>query len=411
MRVLLSDGAGLTARQCASVLSEAGHTVEVLSPDPLCLCRFTRRVRRVHRIPSYGADPFGWLEAALAVYTRDRFDVLLPTQEQVAVLSAVPDRLREAGVATAVPRFDALASVQDKLSAFATLRELGLPQPDASVITSPQELAGWEDFPVYLKTPIGTATAGVHRVDSAADLDGLPPSWAAASRAGGLLAQTPVSGRLAMVQSVFDHGKMVAFHANARLREGARGGASHKRSLDLPTVHDLMALLGTRLSWHGALSADVILGPDGPVFIDINPRLVEPVNALRSGVDLVGAMLDLAFHRPTAPQPPGRTGVDTHQLLLAVLGAAGSRGKRRDVAAELRAALSRRGSYRNSAEELTPTRRDPRSVSLLALAAAATLARPGTWRWFATGSVTAYALTPTGWSRILNQRPSAESTA
>src|SRR6266536_4062002 len=118
MRVLLSDGAGLTARQCATVLFEAGHTVEALSPDLLCLCRFTRRVRRIHQVPSYGADPFGWLEAALTVYERGRFDVLLPTQEQVAVLSAVPDRLRQAGIATVVPPFDALARVQDKLSAF-----------------------------------------------------------------------------------------------------------------------------------------------------------------------------------------------------------------------------------------------------------------------------------------------------
>ena len=33
-------------------------------------------------------------------------------------------------------------------------------------------------------------------------------------------------------------------------------------------------------------AADVIDGPAGPVFIDINPRLVEPVNALESGVEL-----------------------------------------------------------------------------------------------------------------------------
>jgi hypothetical protein len=98
--------------------------------------------------------------------------------------------------------------------------------------------------------------------------------------------------------------------------------------------------------------------------------------------------------------------VDTHQLLQAILGAAARRGKRRDVAAELGAALSRRGSYRNSAEELTPTRRDPQAVSQIALAAAVNLIRPDTWRWFASGSVTAYALTPAGWSRILNQRPS-----
>ena len=72
------------------------------------------------------------------------------------------------------------------------------------------------------------------------------------------------------------------------------GGASHKLGLDLPEARTHMAALGAFLDWHGALSADVILGPDGPRFIDINPRLVEPLNALASGVDLTGALLEVA---------------------------------------------------------------------------------------------------------------------
>ena len=398
MRVLLSDGSGLTARQCATLLSKAGHTVEALSPEPLCLCRCTRHVRRVHRVPSIGTDPFGWLDAALAIYQRGGFDVLLPTQEQVAVLASAPDRLRAAGVATAVPAFDAVARVQDKLSAFATLTELALRQPASTVITSAAELAGWRDFPSYLKVPIGTASAGVCRVRSAVELAALPSSWAAAADNGRLLAQRFVPGNLAMVQAVFDHGRLVACHANERVREGAGGGASLKRSLDLPAVREQMGRLGEGLAWHGALSADVILGPDGPVFIDINPRLVEPMNAWRSVVDLVGALLDIALGRPTAQQPPGTPGVRTHQLLLAILGAAGRRGLRRDVLGEIVTALTGRSDYAGSTEELTPRPwADPRSLAVLVAASAAVLVRPATGRWFSGGSVAAYALTPEAW--------------
>ena len=50
--------------------------------------------------------------------------------------------------------------------------------------------------------------------------------------------------------------------------------------------------MGESLSWHGALSLDVVLAPDGPRVIDVNPRLVEPGNAWRAGVDLVGATGD-----------------------------------------------------------------------------------------------------------------------
>src|SRR5580692_3274430 len=70
MLILLSDGAALTARQCATVLDRAGHRVEALSPAGLCLCRMTRHVRRVHHVPALGRDPFGWLEAALDVAER-----------------------------------------------------------------------------------------------------------------------------------------------------------------------------------------------------------------------------------------------------------------------------------------------------------------------------------------------------
>ncbi|MEV0386728.1 hypothetical protein [Nonomuraea sp. NPDC050643] len=405
MRILLSDGSGLTSRQCAALLSRAGHVVEALSPDPLCICAFTRHVRRVHRVPAFGDDPFGWLEAALAAYTTGDFDVLLPTQEQVAVLSRAADRLQGLGVATAVPPFAALAMVQDKVSAFATLDRLGLPQPPSAIITSAQEWAAWHDFPAYLKTPIGTATSGVRRLDGPGDLS--DPGWPAED---GLLVQREVPGPLVMVQSVFAAGELVAFHTCLRTGQGARGGASHKRGVELPAVREHVRELGGALGWHGALSADVILGEQGPVFIDINPRLVEPMNALLSGVDLVSPLLHLARGRPPTPQPPGTPGVATHQLLLAVLGAAQHSERRSAVLGEFVAATLHRRGYAHSKEELTAGF-DSRSALLLALALGATLARPASWRWFASGSVAAYALSPAGWRHILEHQPAGRDRA
>ncbi|HLN05802.1 MAG TPA: hypothetical protein VK217_05965, partial [Acidimicrobiales bacterium] len=258
MRVLLTDGSGLTSRQVATRLSISGHVVEVLTPDPLALTRFTRHVRRTHRVPPYGADPFAWLEAALGVYKAGHFDVLFPTQEQVAVLARSEDRLRSLGVATAVPSFDALVRVQDKLAAFATLGALDIPQPRAAVLTTPDELTRWESVPAFVKTPIGTATTGVRFVTEQAELSTLASVWGDAGvfSDGGVLVQSPVEGQLIMVQSVFFEGRMVASHANLRVREGVSGSASHKEGVDLPDVREHLTLLGGRLGWHGALSAD-----------------------------------------------------------------------------------------------------------------------------------------------------------
>ncbi|HTN78290.1 MAG TPA: ATP-grasp domain-containing protein [Acidimicrobiales bacterium] len=394
MRVLLSDGSGLTARQCAGRLHAAGHHVEVLSPDPFCLCRFTRNVARVRRVPAFGPDPLGWLDVSLEVYRTGGFDVLLPTPEQVAVLSWASARLDAAGVATVVPPFSALTALQDKVSASATLTRLGIPQPVTATA-----FAGWSRFPAFVKDPVGTASGGVKRVTTKSELENV-----AAGRS--VVIQAAVDGPLVMCQSVFDHGRLIAFHANQRTGEGVRGGASHKLSLSVPEVRRWFEVLGADLQWHGALSADVVLATTGPSFIDVNPRLVEPENAFLSGVDLVGAMLELAGGGHPALRPESRSEVATHQFLLAVLGAAQD-GQRRAIAAEIAHAARRTGDYRGSREELTPLRHDPLSAVPVALAVVATVAVPSTWSWFATGSVSNYALTGDGWRQLRESDPPA----
>ena len=104
-----------------------------------------------------------------------------------------------------------------------------------------------------------------------------------------------------MIQALADGGRLVAFNANARVREGAGGGASVKESLALPEMATHVERLVRALRWRGPISFDAILTDSGPLVMDVNPRLVEPINAWASGVDLVGAMLDLAFARP-APE-------------------------------------------------------------------------------------------------------------
>jgi len=420
MLILLSDGAGLTARQTATVLARAGHRVEALSPAGLCLCRMTRHVRRVHDVPALGRDPFGWLEAALDVAARRGADVLLPVQEQVAVMALARDRIAGAGLVTAVPGFAALAQVQDKVSAFRTLAQAGVPQPAAAVAASVAEIeaaaaelagagqagagsagAGQAGWPLFVKMPIGTASAGVRRAGSPDELRQVARDYERLGALGpdGVLVQAPVAGPLAMVQAVFARGELVAFHACERVREGAAGGSSHKLGLGLPEAREHMAALGAFLDWHGALSADVILGPDGPRFIDINPRLVEPLNALACGVDLAGALLEVAAHGSGQPQPAAVPGARTHQLLLAVLGAA-QQGGRRDVARELARAVLHRGEYRGSREELTPGQGDPLAPLPVTVTALATLIRPDAWRHFVGGSAGAYSLTPAAWRQI-----------
>ena len=411
MRVLLSEGSGLTSRQTATRLHALGHTVGVLSSDPIALTRFTRTVRSWHRVPEFGLSPFAWLDAAIDIVRRHRYDLLFPTQEQVTVLSWAVGTTKLDGVRTIVPPFESLRAVQDKISARSTLESLGIAQPPSTVLRDLDQLRSWNEFPVFIKTPIGTATSGVRRVDDRDDLAALIRDWSMATALGderdGVLAQAPADGPLAMLQGVFDRGRLIAFNANLRTREGARGGASHKRSLVQPDARTAVETLGRELSWHGALSADVILTSDGAVVIDVNPRLVEPGNASRAGVDLVDAMLDAAFGRQASPRPTGRADVKTHQLLLAILGAA-QHGGRRGIVDELLGAVRHTGEYADSSEELTPIAHDWRAALPCVAAAAATLVKPTTWEWFSSGSVASYAISPEGWRIICSRARPAD---
>ena len=111
-----------------------------------------------------------------------------------------------------------------------------------------------------MKLLIGTATNGVRLVGDPSGLAGVLVDAEASDAfgAGGVLAQTPAAGPLAMAQCVFAYGELIAAHENLRVREGAAGSASHKRSVDLPAVREHLEALGRHLGWHGALSADTL---------------------------------------------------------------------------------------------------------------------------------------------------------
>jgi biotin carboxylase len=404
LRVLVTDGSSLTARQAVTALAARGAIVEMVDPGLIPLGLFTRFVRKSHRVPAYGSDPWGWLDATIRVLERGGHDALFAAHEQTAVLSLAADRVRATGAGLAVPSFGSLWRVQDKAHAIGTLAAAGLRHPATTVAETQAEAASaGVDAPLYVKTRIGTASAGVARVEDAAGLVAATARFAGegAFESGGVLLQEAVPGELAMIQAAFDQGELVAHHANLRLREGADGGASHKRSVAIPELRDDLARLGRELAWHGALSLDAVLTPAGPSYIDVNPRLVEPANAQRSGVDLVGSLLDLSLGRRVAPSDPGRPGVLTHQLLLAILGEAQRGGGRRGVAAELVQAARGRGTYAGSREELTPLAGDALAAVPVTAVAASLMAYPGAYSWFTSGAVANYSLTAGAWRQIV----------
>ncbi|MFO0603543.1 MAG: hypothetical protein U0324_10240 [Polyangiales bacterium] len=407
VRVLMSEGSSLSARESLTALGLAGCRVEVLDGAPLCLARFSSRCARVRPAPRFGDDPAGYLAAARDALRGGAFDALYPAHEQAYLFAAVRDELA-AHAALALPDFDAFERVQSKVAFAGLLAELGAPAPPTEVAFDEAALRrAARPLPVYVKAAFGTATAGTFRVDDARGLDAAVVALRGALGDGAVV-QRLVEGALGRAQAVFDRGRLAGLHACVQRREGVGGGDIAKESLDAAVVCEHVERLGARLGWHGGLSLDFILdGAGGPWFIDGNPRLVETGNALAAGLNLPALLVAVSLGRAPGGVSTGRAGVRTHMALQALLAAARARGQRRDVARALADVARRRGLFDGSEEELTPARGDALAAFPVAAVAAALMAAPSGWRAFAGGAVRAYAATPevVRYARALRPRP------
>jgi len=378
LRVLLSEGSSTSAREAITILGLSGHVVEVCDPSPWCLGRYSRFVRKFHHCPGLRNDPAGYLAFVEELLAARHFDVLLPIHEQGFLFARVLERLRR-HTGLALPSFESYRTAHSKAGFSRLLIELGLPQPATSIVASESELRAATRFPAVIKISVSTASRGIWFVRGESDLESAVTDLKAnGAFAGGVLVQEFVAGTTEKAQSVFCRGQVIGFHAYRQIVPGLGGGEAIKQSVSRPNIRGMLAAIGDKLSWHGALSIDYLM-PDNdtqPLLIDCNPRLVEPMSAYFAGVDLVGLLLELSIDAAPAALPESREGVRTHLAMQALLGCASHGGTRRDLMRECGRLLTGGGPYAASREELTPVRSDWLSAVPLALTAGLLLAAP-----------------------------------
>jgi predicted ATP-grasp superfamily ATP-dependent carboligase len=378
LRVLVSEGSSTSAREAITILGLSGHHIEVCDPSPWCLSRFSRLVGKFHHCPGLRDDPAGYLAFIEQRLADGKFDVLLPTHEQGFLFARAKQRI-EGRAGIALPSFASYRTAHSKAGFSRLLDRLGLPQPPTQIVTSARPLREAIRFPAVVKTAVGTASRGIWFIRNASDLEGaLHDLDAGDAFAGEVLVQDLIAGTTEKAQSVFCHGQMIGFHAYRQIMPGVGGGEAIKQSVKRPVVRAHLEKVGQALDWHGALSIDYIM-PDGggtPLLIDCNPRLVEPVNAYRSGVDLVGLLLRISLGETPAALPEGREGVLTHLAMQALLGCGARGGTRRNIARECVRLFAHSAPYADSTEELMPVETDWISAVPLVVTAALLLASP-----------------------------------
>ncbi|MGA2570041.1 MAG: hypothetical protein ABSF23_05940 [Terracidiphilus sp.] len=397
-RILISEGSSLSARQIITALGMAGYRVGVCDPNPRCLGRFSRYVTQYYRSPVAGREPERYFDFVAGVLRRDHWDVLLPAHEQAFLFSREKSRIPTTA-AIALAEFLSFVQVQGKPALTRTLARLGLPQPTSHIVRTQAELLAESCFPFYLKADYGTASTAVWCIRD----DGELQTRVAELAEGGLIdgvrgfvVQEPVEGPQERVQAVFDRGRLVACQAYRQALAGPGGGDIAKLQVERPAIRQCVEKLGEALAWSGALSLDYILRgkEETPVFIDANPRLVEPMNAVFSGLNLAEILVRVSLGEEVKGAKSSRSGVRTHMLLMALLAAAEKRSSRFDVLAELVRVLTGRGVYRGSREELLPLGIDFKCLFPLAHVLIRLLLRPASAVLIRESTIAAYSLSP-----------------
>ena len=389
--VLLTEGSSLTSREVVTCLGPAGYHVEALDPDRVCVARFSRWVRRVHRCPLAGDDPLAYLRTLERVVAERSIDVVLPTHEQAWLLSAGRGLLGP-GVRVALADASAFARVQSKIAFARLLDELELPQPAWRLARTENDLEGVA-FPYWLKRPFSTAGQGVRAVT-----DARSRAAAVAQLLGDqteqVMAQQAADGEYGQVQALFETGRLVAVHTSVQQGSGVGGSAAARVSVDHPAARRHVALLGEALGWHGGLTLDYLHVDGVPSYIECNPRTVEPGNAAASGVNLPDLQVRLTLGERLAGPVVGRAGVRSHGTLALLFGAAARGDGRRALLHQFGSSLRHTGPCANSSEQLTPVRRDPPSLIPLALVLARLLVSPAGASRIAAQAVGSYSIGP-----------------
>lgn len=202
-----------------------------------------------------------------------------------------------AGVTT-VNDARSIRGVRDKALAAALGSARGLPLPRTYAVAHPELLAEIPDaeYPLVVKPADGSSGRGVHLVPSPDRLAALLPELAAE---GVLIAQPYVPNAGTDIKVYCVGGEL---HATERCSPLHPDAAVRERRVPLPAeVADIAARVGEvyGLDLYGV---DVLLGPDGPVVVDVNdfPSFRQvPQAAAR----VAGAVLDLARAGGRTPAP------------------------------------------------------------------------------------------------------------
>lgn len=408
-RILLTEGTTTSARQTIFALAPLRPVIDVCDSQPLSSLAFASfQVRGRFRCPAFNRDPEAFIRFVLQRVRNFRYDVLLPTHDEIYAVAAFRERFARY-VNLAIPEFEALRLLQSKASFVRLLTELRLPFPPTVVGRTQHELKPSWDGPCFVKLAHGTAGCGVWFAENEQalrlHLDWLEHENLLDGRRE-ILVQQQAPGTLCVAQAVFQLGRFVAWHGYQARALGVGGSPRARIGVFHPLVKTHVEKLGNHLRWHGAMFIDYLFDErtGKPAYIDANPRIGETLNATLSGMNLANVLVKVAGGEQIAGCAVGKAGICTHSALTSILHAALQSGSRTKVIAEIVNAVLNRGLYSRSSEELTRLREDPPSILPLLVLCLRLFCNPRIGEGLVRRSVAKYGLDEEAVTRIMSLR-------
>ncbi len=313
MRVLVTGGEKTGALAAIRALRAAGHQVWAAASTSRAYAARSRASAGLVLLPDAGREPDGFTDGIERAVTQLALDLVIPgTEPDLIAISRGRERLMPAAAGT--PELERVLRITDKSVVYRLASEAGLQIPATTVIDGDRAslVKEFENrLPVLMK-PVRSEQARengvlvrteVRVVRSPEKLrrlcDGL--------EAGQWLLQARVDGQLGAICGLAWGGEVVsvAHQRTQRVWPPGAGVSAYAQTVEADqALEEGVGRLIRSLEWSGIFQAQFIHTAQGPLLIDLNPRVYGSLAlATAAGANLPSLWVALGAGYPAEPTP------------------------------------------------------------------------------------------------------------
>ncbi len=273
--VLITSGEPRMAYVICKALHKKNFRVYIGDTKKLSMASFSRYSAGSMVYASPGENKERFIHDILNFVEKKRIDILLPTMEEIFVLSDHLCRLQEK-VQLLIPGYEQIRIAHNKKNITNIAKRIGIAVPEtweATELLADGQTSTRLPFPVIIKPKEGKGGWGTTRVDTAAELLDVCERTENLSE---YIVQRFITGTVVAVCAIYKDGK--CFARDSYVAQAVYplkvGQATIRKSVHFEdTLHSLTTLLD-HLEWNGVCEADYIIEDTSGTsyLLDVNPR-------------------------------------------------------------------------------------------------------------------------------------------